>query len=320
MKINPSARPVLARIVLLVLALLASVGLTQAPAPTATAVTPRWVRVDWDITHLQPNTSSSYAANSYWSMLASVRQYASTGIPPHHGATYSITDPNSNRYIEVALVDWSNEAVPHRLSLILDARNLYAVGFFTPQSRYLFRDMDVNRIVASYNAVHGGLRPEHFTYLPYGENYNDFSRDEWRANTSFLGLRNDINTLVALSGNIGQNTPPAIAAGRSLTQVVAAVSEAARFGWIQNRILNTIRSGSDIDGHSRYSHLGPFGAEMETSWAALTRLLAANAAGRQGVPVTINNRVYANRTEVEQGDPSRNMPAIDVFVALGSQW
>ncbi|MFF5638909.1 ribosome-inactivating family protein [Streptomyces sp. NPDC012825] len=276
--------------------------------------------MDWDITNLQPDTSSTYAANSYWSMLASVREYASTGIPPHHGATYSITDPDSNRYIEVALVDWSNQAVPHRLSLILDARNLYAVGFFTPRSRYLFRDMDVNRVVSAYNAVHGGLQPGHFTYLPFGENYNDFSRDEWRANTSFLGLRNDINNLVGLSGTIGQNTPPAITAARSLTQVVAAVSEAARFGWIQNRILNTIRSGSDIDGTNRYSHLGPFGAEMETSWAALTRLLAANAAGRQGVPVNINNRVYSNRTEVEQGDPSRGMPAIDVFVALGSQW
>ncbi|MEE1755302.1 ribosome-inactivating family protein [Streptomyces sp. SP18CS02] len=268
------------------------------------------------------NTAEAYspvtAANSYDGMLAPLREIVGT-MPPYHGATFSLTTRRTDSYVEVALMDYS-ETVPHRLSVIVNANNLYTEGFFTPHDRYLCRGRDMNPILSAYNSVHGGLQASHLTYLPFGENYNQFSRDEWRQNQSFLSLRGDINYLVNLYGVIGQNTPPATQAGMSLTQVIAAVSEAARFGWIQNRILNTTRSGSDIDGANRYSHLGGLGAEMEASWAALTHLLADSAADRPTMPVTVNNRTYRTAQEIEYGDSGRHMPAIDVNVGLGSQY
>ncbi|MCX5206138.1 ribosome-inactivating family protein [Streptomyces sp. NBC_00237] len=310
----------MSRVLILTLALLAALGLTQGLSPKAHADPERrWTRIDWDITNLRPGTSSFSAGNAYDSMLESLRRTVSHAVHPNF--PHSATTRQTGYYVEVALIDHT-ETNSHRLSLIVEASNLYVVGYFTPQGRYMFRDLDSAPVRAAYNAVFPGnrLEPRHFQSLPFGENYNSFSRDEWRMNDSFLGLRGDINHLANMPERApGQNTPPALAAGRALTSVVAAVSEAARFRWIHNRIGNTIRTGYDMDENGRQDTLGRFGLELETRWSRLSAILSANLRNRPAEPVTIDGRVYRNSTDIELGN-GRRVPALGLAVALGSQF
>ncbi|MFH9015372.1 ribosome-inactivating family protein [Streptomyces sp. NPDC017943] len=310
----------MSRILILTLALLAAVGLTQGLSPKAHADPERpWTRIDWDITHLRRGTSSFSAGQAYDSMLESLRRTVSHAVQadfPH-----SATTRQTGSYVEIALIDHT-EANSHRLSLILEASNLYVVGYFTPQGRYMFYGLDSAPVRTAYNAVFPRNRLEqgHFQSLPFRENYNSFSREEWRMNDSFTGLRGDIDHLANMPARApGQNTPPATAAGRALTSVVAAVSEAARFRWIQNRIGNTIRVGYDHDENGRQDTLGRFGAELELSWRRLSAMLSANLRNRAAAPITIDDRVYRNSTDIELGN-GRRVPALGLAVALGSQF
>ncbi|MCB5167404.1 ribosome-inactivating family protein [Streptomyces bambusae] len=320
MRLSLPSRRLMSRVLIFTLALLATVGLTQGPAPKAHADPERrWTRIDWDITHLVPGTSSWSAGNAYDSMLERLRRTVSHAIMPNF--PHSATIRQTGYYVEVALIDHT-EANSHRLSLILEASNLYVVGYFTPRGRYMFRDLDSAPVRAAYNAVFPNHRlgQNDFHSLPFGENYNSFSDPAWRANDSFLGLRRDINHLVNMPAQVpGQNTPPALAAGRALTAVVAAVAEAARFRWIQNRIGNTIRYGHDNDETGPQTTLGPFGRDLENEWRRLSAMLAANLHNRPATHVTIDGRVYRNSTDVELGN-GRRVPALGLAVALGSQF
>ncbi|WP_206508057.1 ribosome-inactivating family protein [Streptomyces chrestomyceticus] len=320
MRLSLPARRLMSRVLILTLALMAAVGVTQGLSPKAHAdPVSRWTRIDWDITNLR-NTSSHAAGTAYDNMLVELRRTVSHAIRPNfpHSATTSRTDA----FVEVALIDRS-EANQHRLSVIINPHNLYVMGYFTPQGRYVFRDQDPEPIRAAYNAVfrNNQLASRDFQSLPFGQNYNDFSNETWRMNDSFTSLRSDIDHLVHLpAAPPRQNTPPALAAGRALTQVVAAVSEAARFMWIQNRIGNTIRNGHDWDGYAWQTTLGRFGAELETSWSALSRMLANYLAGRTITPVEIDGRVYRHGSDIELGDGTGRLPALGLAVALGSRF
>ncbi|GCD42343.1 ribosome-inactivating family protein [Streptomyces paromomycinus] len=321
MRLSLSARRLMSRVLILTLALLAAVGSTQGLSPKAHADPERrWTRIDWDITNLQPGTSSFSAGNAYDAMLESLRRTVSHAVYPNF--PHSATTRQTGYYVEVALVDHTVTDRPHRLSLIIEASNLYVVGYFTPQGRYMFRELDSAPVRAAYNSVfpRNRLEQRDFQSLPFGENYNSFSRDEWRMNDSFLGLRGDINHLANMPARApGQNTPPALAAGRALTSVVAAVSEATRFRWIQNRIGNTIRTGYDMDENGRQTTLGRFGLDLETRWSRLSAMLAANLENRAAAPITIDGRVYRNSSDIELGN-GRRVPSLGLAVALGSHF
>ncbi|MFF7725779.1 ribosome-inactivating family protein [Streptomyces sp. NPDC008001] len=323
MRLSLPAHRLMSRVLILALALMAAVGLTQGLSPKAHAdPVSRWTRINWDITNLRPGTSSFPAGVAYDAMIDELRRTVGHAVAPNFPHSATSRGPANYNYVEVALIDHT-QTNEHRLSLILDAHNLYVMGYFTPRGRYIFHDQESAPVRAAYNVVfpNNRLAASDFQSLPFGENYNSFSDDAWRMNDSFLSLRGDIDYLVNLPARApAQNTPPALAAGRTLTSVVAAVAEATRFQWIQNRIGNTIRYGYDNDENGRQTTLGRFGAELETSWSRLSRMLAENLAGRSVPPVLIDGREYRNRTDIEFGDRNRGLPALGMAIALGSRF
>lgn len=93
-----------------------------------------------------------------------------------------------------------------------------------------------------------------------------------------------------------------------MAYIIGATAEAARFGWIQNRVAQSIFRGGDPAYTDRPSHLGNFGTDLETSWSDLSRMAHRTAAHRTDRGVTIDGRRYENVTEI--GNPTNGQPRL----------
>ncbi|MGW3046138.1 ribosome-inactivating family protein [Kitasatospora sp. NPDC001159] len=283
-------------------ALLGLIQLTAAPSARANT-TETWTVMYWDITTLQQG--GALAAQRYDDMVRELRQLTGYTVDADHGGVLGRTEAQVGRYIEIRITDNGNQF----LSLFYRTNNLYLDGFRMAGSNYRFNDAQ-----PELTRNFGGGR-QLFTTI-YSGSYQNGGLDvnNARANTSYIGpnLRNQFMGLTGFNYNTRENYR------LNLANIVQATSEAARFGWIQNRISNTIRNGGENDGNGWQTTLGAFGIALENRWAPLTRLAFRSMNGGAGDPVEVDGRIYRNLTDMMMADPPRR-PRISYLLGLGSQ-
>lgn len=262
-----------------------------------------WTVMNWDITSLQQG--GPLAAQRYDDMLRELRNLVGARVDTAHGGVLARTEGQTGRYVEIRVTDGGDQF----LSLFYRTDNLYLDGFRIAGANYQFRDAP--------SALRRGFGngDQLFTTI-YGGHYGNGGLDAngVRGNTSF-DARNLRNQFVALRqftfGNRNNYN-------LHLANIIQATSEAARFGWIQNRISNTIRNGGENDGYGWQTTLGAFGMELENRWAPMTRLAFQTMNGGIGTPVTVHGQRYENLTEIMQGNPPAR-PGLGYLLGLGSQ-
>ncbi|TXS12617.1 hypothetical protein EAO70_26380 [Streptomyces sp. adm13(2018)] len=287
----------------IIAALLGLAQLTVA-SPAQANTSQIWTVMDWDITSLQQG-GGPLAAQRYDDMLGELRRHVDSRPGNAQGGQLAQTEARTGRYIEIRVFD-SGE---HFLSLFYRTDNLYLDGFSVLGANYRFS----NAQAALVQNFHGNGNI--FTSI-YGGHYGNGGLDAngRRGDTSF-DARNLRNQFVALRGfTYGTRNNYTL----HLANIVQATSEAARFGWIRNRISNTIRNGGEHDGFGWQTTLGPFGMDLETNWSPLSRLAFQTRNGGTGTPVTVHGQRYENLTDMMHGDPPAR-PALSYLLGLGSQ-
>ncbi|MFF5393346.1 ribosome-inactivating family protein [Streptomyces sp. NPDC013012] len=261
-----------------------------------------WTVMYWDITSLQQG--GPLAAQRYDDMLRELRRHVDSRPANQQGGFLARTEAQTGRYVEIRVTDSGDQF----LSLFYRTDNLYLDGFRIAGSNYQFRDAP-----SALRRNYGGNQL--FTTI-YGGHYGNGGLDAQnvRGNTSFMAhnLRNQFVGLRSFSyGTRNDYT-------LHLANIVQATSEAARFGWIQNRISNTIRNGGEHDGYGWQTTLGGFGTALENRWSDLSRLAFQTQNGGNGNPVTVGGQTYNNLTDMQHGNPPAR-PALAYLMGLGSQ-
>jgi Ribosome inactivating protein len=288
------------------LAVLATLlGLLQLTVATpAGATTSRiWTVMSWDITSLQQG--GPLAAQRYDDMLRELRQLAGYTVDASHGGVLGRTEAETGRYIEVQVTDNGNQF----LSLFYRTDNLYLDGFRIGGANYRFSDAQ-SHLVRNY-----GNGRQLFTTIFAGSYQNGGLDSENRRGSTSYTAQNLRNQFVGLTGfNYNNRNNYRL----NLANIVQATSEAARFGWIQNRISNTVRNGGENDGYGWQTTLGSFGLALENRWAPLTRLAFQTRNGSTGDPVVVDGRSYSSLTDMMMANPPQR-PRISYLLGLGSQ-
>ncbi|MFD8525503.1 ribosome-inactivating family protein [Streptomyces capillispiralis] len=296
------------RLTALCLALLATCALVNADATPAHADTTNpWTVIEWDITGMRGASASANASSRYRAMITRLRDISS------HQIVNEVRDSmpaGTGRYIEVRVRD-RGESNQYRLSLYFRADNLYLDGFTVVGQNYRFSDAPA-ALVTGFTRHYNNQGNMLFRSLPYTGHYSDLATDQTRADARYSpsSLQSYLNAVSQLTpGNWYERAP-------ELAFIINATSEAARFGWIENRIARSIGAGSDYDGQNYVSHLGPFGVDLQRNWARLSRLVhrSINNTLTPGDAVTVNNRRYANLEEMRYGTTGR--PSLMPFLAL----
>ncbi|MFD9794067.1 ribosome-inactivating family protein, partial [Streptomyces sp. NPDC059070] len=102
---------------------------------------------------------------------------------------------------------------------------------------------------------------------------------------------------------------------RAMAYIIGATAEAARFGWIQDRVANTIYAGGDLSIRDNPANIGAFGTDLERQWDSLSRMAHNTAAHRVDPGVTIDGRFYGDVDDI--GIPDANYrPRLTPFLAL----
>ncbi|MFF4814777.1 ribosome-inactivating family protein [Kitasatospora sp. NPDC001309] len=240
-------------------------------------------------------------------MIRQLRELSGTSIAPALARTTTAT----GRYIEISVNDYSDPINTHRLSLYLRLDNLYLDGFTASGRNWRFSDAPTylsTRFAAAY--PRDGLLEN----LRYSSHYSDLASPEARGAQRYSGAAfyGFLSTLFGVSeGSRDQARAP-------LAAMIGATSEAARFGWIENRIAASIETGGQQDGAQRYDNLGPFGAGLENSWDELSRLVYREQNGDSQRPtVRIDGRNYSSISDIVNGIGT-GTPRIAPFLTHGT--
>ncbi|WP_158835887.1 ribosome-inactivating family protein [Streptomyces sp. NRRL S-350] len=296
------------RLMALLLSVIAlfSVAQIEAAPPAKAATSNYWSTITWDITGLA--SGGTRPASNYRSMIRQIRELSGTSIATNMARTTSATE----RYIEIMVTDFNEPpATQHRLSLYLRLDNLYLDGFTVSGQNYAFSDAP-NYLNTRFHNQYPRNNPL-FNVLRYSSHYSDLASAETRAAQHFSGpsFYYYVSTLFGVSGGSVNQVRPHLAA------MIGATSEASRFGWIENRIANSVAYGQDSDGGRSYDYLGNFGAELENSWDELSRLVYREQQGNLPVPsVTIDSRVYHHISDIVNG--RADTPKLIPFLTHGS--
>ncbi|MEU6972746.1 ribosome-inactivating family protein [Kitasatospora aureofaciens] len=282
-----------------------SVAQIEAAPPAKAATSSPWSVITWDITGLAGG--GTRPAANYRSMIRQIRELSGSSIATDMARTTSATE----RYIEIMVTDFNDPINHHRLSLYLRLDNLYLDGFTVSGENYQFSDAP-NYLNTRFHNQYPRSNPL-FNILPYSSHYSDLASPETRGNQHFSGpsFYYYVSTLFGVSGGSVNQVRTHLAA------MIGATSEAARFGWIENRIANSVANGQDFDGVGYYDYIGGFGADLENSWDELSRLVYREQQGNLPVPsVTVNDRVYRRISDIVNG--RADTPRLIPFLTHGS--
>ncbi|MFD9797062.1 ribosome-inactivating family protein, partial [Streptomyces sp. NPDC059070] len=134
---------------------------------------------------------------------------------------------------------------------------------------------------------------------------------EWRGAQTY-----DRTTMYEQVQNLTNATPGnrnSTTVNRAMAYIIGATAEAARFGWIQNRVAQTLYAGGDPQDNMA-ANIGAFGTDLELNWSDLSRMAHNTAAHRADRGVNIDGRFYGNVDDIGIPDPRR--PYLTPFLAL----
>jgi hypothetical protein len=300
-------------------------------APKAHAEVPesqRFTTIDWHMYAYGDPNGSSRARDSYDdynAMVNALRNAAGhqmEGVSNSPGYMDTPTRTNSNRVIRVLV--WTHEADGNRahLALYFNVDNLYFLGFSARGQHYRIVPRANQADRAYTNHLPEELRRASSPVPPTAPLFNQITGDgsyaqmsapaEWRG-----AQRYDRTTLYQQVQNLTNATPDSrnsTTVNRAMAYLIGATAEAARFGWIQNRIAQTIFAGGDGLDPNSPAHIGAFGTDLELNWSNMARMAHNTAAGRGDRGVTIDGRYYGNVFEI--GNPTNGQPRLTPFLAL----
>ncbi|MFK0238772.1 ribosome-inactivating family protein [Streptomyces vinaceus] len=296
-----------------------------AAAPKAEAeTTQRFTTIDWHMDDYIAPPNSDRAANNrddYNDMVNALRNAAGhqmEGVSNSPGYMDTPTRTNTNRIIRVLI--WTHTAVGPRanLALYFNVDNLYMLGFSSNGFHYRF--VTGNPATEFTNHLPEELRlglhsatPLFFTPIRGDGSYAQMSAPaEWRANQEYTASM--LYQREQILDNFRPERPVTSTVTQAMAYFIGATAEAARFGWIQNRIAQTIYRGGDTAEPGSPANIGPFGTDLETNWGALSRMAHNTAAHRVDPGVTINNRTYYNVNDL--GNNVGFRPRLTPFLAL----
>ncbi|MFD6434210.1 ribosome-inactivating family protein [Streptomyces venezuelae] len=267
--------------------------------------------IEWDITGLEEGRNP-LAAGQYDNMIRQLREIAATPIAAGMGETTQ----ERGHVIEVQVVRYPHGGQrTHNLSLYFWAHDLYLIGFTSQGYNYRFEDTtDLLRQREHAAYPNGHRRP--FTDLRYTGSYSDLGASESTrasANMNYQGwtLAHHLDRL----GNVRDNRPSSQEYGRSIAHIIGATSEAARMGWIQNRVSNTIRQGGD--GAQHFDYLGTFGASLENNWGRLSALVNNLNRGSAGSSVNVDGSRYRTLDDITRGPSGAPDRRLSVLITKG---
>ncbi|MEU8434125.1 ribosome-inactivating family protein [Streptomyces sp. NPDC029216] len=316
------------QLAVLLLALVSACSvLFGAAAPKANAETSqRFTTIDWHLYAMDAPNRSQRAADTqidYNAMVNALRNAAGhqmPGVSNSPGYMDTPTRTNSNRVIRVLV--WTHEADGQRahLALYFNVDNLYFLGFSARGQHYRIvpRPNQADRAYTNHlpeeiRHAYGLATAPLFNQITGDGSYQQMSAPpEWRGNQPYD--RTTLYTQVQNLTNATPNNRNSTTVNRAMAYIIQATSEAARFGWIQNRIAESIYSGSDIYAPGNPAHIGAFGTGLETSWSDLSRMAHNTAAHRTDRGVTIDGRYYGYVTEI--GNPTNLQPRLTPFLGL----
>ncbi|URN17059.1 MULTISPECIES: ribosome-inactivating family protein [Streptomyces] len=301
----------------LFLALLAVCGLvTAGSAPAHAETSQRYTVIDW---HMEGFDDTGYGgsegadrANRYRQMVARLR--AASGHEMAGANTPAMLDTpvrtDTNRVIEVRV--WTNEyggPSECHVKLYFSVDNLYLLGFTARGTHWQFADTTLP-LAREIQNFYGMANPPLFTSLGYRGDYNSLDSNGVRGNFGYQAQTMqhsmlDLSYIIPARRDSYRGT---------LAYFIGATAEAARFGWIENRIAAAIDLGYDPSDPNRPAHLGNFGASLQTQWSALSRVAHQTVNGGDAAPVTVDGRTYTSITQIRFGNNA--VPRIAPFLGL----
>ncbi|WP_409235780.1 ribosome-inactivating family protein [Streptomyces sp. PA5.6] len=288
-------------------------GITQGVATPEAHALPAYPyqSIEWDITGLEDG-NNPLAAGQYDNMIRQLRGIAATPIAGGVGETTQ----EEGHVIEVQVVRYPHGGQrTHNLSLYFWAHDLYLIGFTSQGYNYRFSDTSDLLRQREHAAYPNGHRRA-FTNLGYTGRYSDLgASDSTRAsiNMNYQGwtLARHLDRL----GAVRDNRPSSQDYGRDIAHIIGATSEAARMGWIQNRVSNTIRQGGD--GPQHFDYIGSFGASLENNWGRLSALVNNLNRGQSGSPVNIDGSRYRTLGDIFNGPGGAPDRRLSVLITKG---
>ncbi|MFI5868490.1 ribosome-inactivating family protein [Streptomyces sp. NPDC051546] len=208
------------------------------------------------------------------------------------------------------------------LALYFNVDNLYFLGFSARGQHYRIVPRPNQADRAYTNHLPEAVRlvsdpvPQNvplFNQITGDGSYAQMSApDDWRG-----AQRYDRTTMYEQVQNLTNATPDSrnsTTVNRAMAYIIGATAEAARFGWIQERVAMGIYASGDRSQPGSPAHIGAFGTGLELNWSNMARMAHNTAAGRADRGVTIDGRYYGNVTEI--GNPTNGQPRLTPFLAL----
>ncbi|MEU2563341.1 ribosome-inactivating family protein [Streptomyces longispororuber] len=213
----------------------------------------------------------------------------------------------------IRILIWNRFGLAH-VALYFSVDNLYLMGFTSHGRHYRFNDAAFAHLPRSMARRFGGPAPLVTVMRSTGSYATLNASAEYRGN-QFYTAYNFGSHLSVLEG-ANENNVNDQAVTRSLAFFIGATSEAARFGWIEERIANVIMNDGDWSAPGRPPHLGPFGTDLQNAWDPLSALVHRTLQGRTGRAVNINGREYRDYRMIQNGNQGSAAPRIAPFIGI----
>lgn len=298
----------------LLLALLATCTLvTVGTRPAHAETTEQYLRLTWDLTNLDTEGAGQEREDRYRRFVNQLREAAAS---PMAGVdTEDMFDTprgtRTNRVVEVSI--WTingrgERGIHHILYFSLD--DMYLRGFTINSVNYQFRDDSYAFPLADQVRRARNLPTAPLFHQIYEGNYNELDGQTTRGRMPYTAraMRDRLRELGNFTYDSRYNYR------RQLAYIIGATAEAARFGWIRNRIAAVLNHGYDSSDGSYPDSLGDFGVGLQTQWSALSRVAHRTTGGGTSNPVYVDGRAYSNISQIRLG--TGGVPPLVPFLAL----
>ncbi|KEF16913.1 ribosome-inactivating family protein [Microbacterium sp. NPDC016588] len=298
----------------MLLALLATCTLVTVGTPPAHAeTTEQYLRLTWDLTNLDTEDAGQEREDQYRRFIGQLRDAA--GSPMAGVDTNDMFDTprgtRTNRVVEVSV--WTingrgQRGIHHILYFSLD--DMYLRGFTINSVNYQFRDDSYAFPLADQVRRARNLATAPLFNQIYDGSYRQLDANQQRGGMPYTprAMRDRLREL----GNFTYNSRNDYR--RQLAYIIGATAEAARFGWIRNRIAAVLNHGYDPNYEDYPTTLGNFGMELQTHWSDLSRVAHDTSGGGTSRPVNIDGRTYSNISQIRLG--TGGVPPLVPFLAL----
>ncbi|MEF3117636.1 ribosome-inactivating family protein [Streptomyces chrestomyceticus] len=298
----------------MLLALLATCTLVTVGAPSAHAeTTERYLRLEWNLRGLHDPDEGQNRERQYREFIRQLRAASGSRMAGVSGNDMFDTPARTrtNRVVQVSVVtDHSGEGIHLILYFSLD--DMYLRGFTVGGQNYQFTDSSYDFPLADeIQRANGGATP--LFHAIYSGSYRTLDPHDTRGGLSYAP-ENMARFMDDLRYRFAYGTRNTYQ--RHLAYIIGATAEAARFGWIENRIAAVLNRGRDYSADGAPSTLGNFGMELQTHWSDLSRVAHQTSGGGTSNPVYIDGRSYSNISQIRIG--TGGVPPLVPFLALYS--